>query len=86
MSHSIRVKSGHLTRGQIRIVLYEEASRSTPGSPGRFPVSALILDSDPAPPQSFSTGPAGRARRALVVDDEPTIRSAVARYLRRRGW
>lgn len=26
------------------------------------------------------------ARRALVVDDEPTIRSAVARYLRRRGW
>ena len=26
------------------------------------------------------------APRALVVDDEPTIRSAVARYLRRRGW
>jgi two-component system, cell cycle sensor histidine kinase and response regulator CckA len=25
-------------------------------------------------------------RRALVVDDEPTIRSAVARYLRRCGW
>jgi putative two-component system response regulator len=25
-------------------------------------------------------------RRALVVDDEPTIRSALARYLRRRGW
>ena len=25
-------------------------------------------------------------RRALVVDDEPTIRSAVARYLRKRGW
>jgi DNA-binding response OmpR family regulator len=24
--------------------------------------------------------------RALVVDDEPTIRSAVARYLRKRGW
>jgi DNA-binding NtrC family response regulator len=22
----------------------------------------------------------------LVVDDEPTIRSALARYLRRRGW
>jgi DNA-binding NtrC family response regulator len=22
----------------------------------------------------------------LVVDDEPTIRSAVARYLRKRGW
>ena len=26
------------------------------------------------------------APRALVVDDEPTIRSAVARYLRKRGW
>ena len=26
------------------------------------------------------------ARRALVVDDEPTIRTALARYLRRRGW
>lgn len=27
-----------------------------------------------------------RLRCALVVDDEPTIRSAVARYLQRRGW
>lgn len=25
-------------------------------------------------------------RRALVVDDEPTIRTALARYLRRLGW
>jgi putative two-component system response regulator len=25
-------------------------------------------------------------RRALIVDDEPTIRTALARYLRRRGW
>jgi DNA-binding NtrC family response regulator len=25
-------------------------------------------------------------RRVLVVDDEPTIRTALARYLRRRGW
>jgi DNA-binding NtrC family response regulator len=30
--------------------------------------------------------PAARQRRALVVDDESTIRSAVVRYLRRRGW
>jgi len=35
-----------------------------------------------APDQVAATG----LRRALVVDDEPTIRSAVARYLRRRGW
>jgi CheY-like chemotaxis protein len=26
------------------------------------------------------------ARRALIVDDEPTIRTALARYLRKRGW
>jgi DNA-binding NtrC family response regulator len=25
-------------------------------------------------------------RRALVVDDEPTIRSALVRYLQRKGW
>jgi DNA-binding NtrC family response regulator len=25
-------------------------------------------------------------RRALIVDDEPTVRSALARYLRKRGW
>jgi putative two-component system response regulator len=29
---------------------------------------------------------AARPRRALVVDDEPTIRSALVRFLRRRGW
>ncbi len=29
---------------------------------------------------------AAGVRRVLVVDDEPTIRTAVARYLRRRGW
>lgn len=36
------------------------------------------------PLSTAEAGPAGR--RALVVDDEATIRSAVARYLRRRGW
>ena len=35
-----------------------------------------------APEQVVATG----LRRALIVDDEPTIRTAVARYLRRRGW
>jgi DNA-binding response OmpR family regulator len=29
---------------------------------------------------------AARDRRALVVDDEPMIRSALVRYLRLRGW
>jgi DNA-binding NtrC family response regulator len=37
-------------------------------------------------PSTFGTAAVGCARRALVVDDEPTIRTAVARYLRRRGW
>jgi len=36
----------------------------------------------PKVPSAVPTG----GRRALVVDDEPTIRSAVARYLRKRGW
>ena len=35
-----------------------------------------------APEQVVATG----LRCALIVDDEPTIRTAVARYLRRRGW
>jgi DNA-binding response OmpR family regulator len=29
---------------------------------------------------------AAGTRRALIVDDEPTVRTALARYLRRRGW
>ncbi|HSJ74903.1 MAG TPA: response regulator [Gemmatimonadales bacterium] len=41
-------------------------------------------------PQADSPSPdisdATLKRRALVVDDEPTIRTAVVRYLRRRGW
>jgi DNA-binding NtrC family response regulator len=41
-----------------------------------------LLRSDPSAPESA----AARHRRALVIDDEPTIRSAVVRYLRRRGW
>lgn len=40
----------------------------------------------PAPPvPSAATAPAGR-RRALVVDDELAIRSALRRFLLRRGW
>jgi DNA-binding NtrC family response regulator len=38
--------------------------------------------SDDATPEAA----ADRHRRALVVDDEPTIRSALVRYLQRRGW
>ncbi len=37
-------------------------------------------------PDPSSFGAVASGRRALVVDDEPTIRSALARYLRRRGW
>ena len=41
-----------------------------------------------APPDSQPIAPlaAEGKPRALVVDDEHTIRSALARYLRRRGW
>jgi DNA-binding NtrC family response regulator len=30
--------------------------------------------------------PAAGTRRALVIDDESTIRTALARFLRRQGW
>lgn len=40
----------------------------------------------PADHPSLDDVPGRVRRRALVVDDEPTIRSALARYLRRRGW
>jgi DNA-binding NtrC family response regulator len=39
----------------------------------------------PLDPTSSEVAAAG-LRRVLVVDDEPTIRSALARYLRHRGW
>jgi DNA-binding NtrC family response regulator len=35
---------------------------------------------------SVFTEASAHPRRALVVDDEPTIRSALLRYLRRTGW
>jgi DNA-binding NtrC family response regulator len=40
----------------------------------------------PAHPAGIADVDASRPRRALVVDDEPTIRTALARYLRLRGW
>ncbi len=39
-----------------------------------------------ADPHSPNNSVADPKRRALVVDDEPTIRTALVRYLRRRGW
>jgi DNA-binding NtrC family response regulator len=42
-----------------------------------------LARSNPTAPRPVA---AARPRRALVVDDEPTIRSAVVRYLRRHGW
>jgi DNA-binding NtrC family response regulator len=42
----------------------------------------LALSDPTAPEQAAATG----HRRALVVDDEATIRSALVRYLTKRGW
>ena len=77
---------GILPEDANRIVLYEEASRSTPAPPagsqsGSYPLIVTQPHHKVPPP-----GPPAAARRALVVDDEPTIRKAVARYLRKRGW
>ena len=51
-----------------------------PGTPGATDVShagALAADGSPAAP---------RPPRILVIDDEPSIRAALRRYLSRRGW
>jgi DNA-binding NtrC family response regulator len=41
----------------------------------------------PAQQPLFTDVSAAQVRpRALIVDDEPTIRSALAHYLRRQGW
>jgi DNA-binding NtrC family response regulator len=37
-------------------------------------------------PDPTRAATSGHKRRALVIDDEPTIRSALVRYLRRAGW
>jgi CheY-like chemotaxis protein len=66
-----------------RIVLYEEARCRTYGSPGRSPA---WLHSPSVTQYAVSVPHGTSMPRALVVDDEPTIRSAIARYLRRRGW
>ena len=75
-----------LPAGRIRLVLYEEARDRTCGSPGRS--SSLGFHPQPvtSPDVEAPHPVAATGLRALVVDDEPTIRTAVARYLRRRGW
>jgi DNA-binding NtrC family response regulator len=76
-----------LPEDRIRIVLYEEARDRTHGSPSRFLKPGLHPRSVTHPTVKLPRPvPSSAARRALVVDDEPTIRSAVARYLRKRGW
>jgi DNA-binding NtrC family response regulator len=42
-----------------------------------------VIRTSPEAPQQVA---ASSVRRALIVDDEPTIRTSLARYLRRRGW
>ena len=72
----------------MRVVLYDEARALTCGSPGRFTCLGFTRAVVPQPNPDSAAGLAlvGGKRRALVVDDEPTIRSALARYLRRQGW
>ena len=75
-----------LPAGRIRLVLYEEARDRTSGPPGRLSSlgfhSSVTNRNVKALQQVVATG----LRCALVIDDEPTIRTAVARYLRRQGW
>src|SRR4051812_25357693 len=71
----------------MRLVLYEEARAYTCGSPDRSTCLGFTRAAVPqAKLDSREPSVSGPKRRALVVDDEPTIRSALTRYLRRRGW
>jgi DNA-binding NtrC family response regulator len=81
------VPASLLPGGGFRIVLYDEAGVHTRGSPLLGPQprrqAGSLLRSHPTAPEQAA---ASSHRRALVIDDEPTIRSALVRYLRRRGW
>ena len=71
--------------GKIRVLLYDEARVPTRLPPGQS--TSLGFHVRVASRESAQHSTAARPRRCvLVVDDEPTIRSALARYLRRRGW
>jgi PAS domain S-box-containing protein len=62
------------------------AVRSDPGHGACFVVELPVCDrADAALPRAPRAAAPGAGRRILVVDDEPTIRSVVSRYLRRRG-
>jgi len=40
----------------------------------------------PHTPERYSSGQVSQRPRALIVDDEDAVRSAMTRYLTRRGW
>ncbi|HET6779378.1 MAG TPA: response regulator [Gemmatimonadales bacterium] len=69
----------------MRVLLYEEACVYTLAPPWPAIVSAS-LGRLATKPLVHTDVAATAGRRALVVDDEPTIRSALLRYLRRTGW
>ena len=52
------------------------------------PHAAPLVTPDPEPDEARDRRaiPADVPRRLLVVDDEPVIRSALARFFTRRGW
>lgn len=76
-------------------IVAENRVQSTPGGGGggaRFTLRLPFVDRRHHPHQdrlvvgSDSGASEGNERRALVVDDEPAIRTAIRRALERRGW
>ncbi|HSE52806.1 MAG TPA: ATP-binding protein, partial [Gemmatimonadales bacterium] len=86
VSHAIIEQHGGTLRAE---------NRSGPGIRGaRFTVLLPFIDrrsvpraaaGEPARAAGLQT-PLGAERRVLVIDDEASIRSAIRRYLERRGW
>jgi CheY-like chemotaxis protein len=83
VSHAIVEQHGGTLRAENRTGKGERGARFTAAFPfvDRRAVArseGAIADPVPVPP--------ARERRVLVIDDEAPIRSAIRRYLERRGW
>ena len=81
------------TRFTVRLSCVEAESGTGPASPAERPqpkpASEAALTAAVPTPRHAPTGGADAVAtelRALVIDDEPTIRAALRRYFTRRGW
>ena len=85
--------SGRGTRFAVHVPWVAAEVGFAAASPGDDPFVATVAEApaasaspEPAPAPVGVDGTGMSGRLALVIDDEPTIRSALRRYFTRRGW